>query len=684
MATNFRNLQDGGFRLVPRSTDPTSPIEGDIQFADGTIRAKGIWEYKNGAWSQVASSSAGINYIVGGNAESGLSSFVTYADAAGALPVDGTGGSPNVTFAVSSSSPLRGLNSFLFTKDAANRQGQGASYAFTLDSADKNQVLNVSFDYEISSGTFASGDLTVYLYDVTNAQVIQPAGYTIQSLSSGITGRHLAQFQTTTSTSYRLIFHVASTSASAYTVKMENIVLGPQTIQYGAPITDWQNQGVISLTSSGTTPTKGSVLVDRYFTRRVGGNLEVRMEYQQSGTGTAGTGVYLFGLPGGLSIDTDRITTSTTLYRTMAVGVASFGRSSGPLTYGAQVVVYNSTKVAIRVPDAGSSNRFVEQGHLDLANADTTYSLDFSVPILGWSSSVQISNDTDTRVVAATYTSSSTTINNTTPTIIFTSKKFDTHSSYNTSTGEYTISVPGTYNFSGYIETNGVSWTAGDSIRVELYKNGSQYSRIGGVQQEVTISDGLRLSFGGLVDVISGDIITIRVFSSRSVNLSGANNSFSVNRLSGPSAIAASESIVCRYVTGAGQSIPNSTDIIVDFGTKSFDSHNAVTTGASWKFTAPISGKYLVESIIKFTSGGGWASGETAVIKIRKNGSSQKDTENTQQATHTNNVVIIATDTISLIAGDYIDVVARQNSGASLNLSADSLANTISIHRVGN
>jgi len=352
MATNFRNLQDGGFRLVPRSTDPTSPIEGDIQFADGTIRAKGIWEYKNGAWSQVASSSAGINYIVGGNAESGLSSFVTYADAAGALPVDGTGGSPNVTFAVSSSSPLRGLNSFLFTKDAANRQGQGASYAFTLDSADKNQVLNVSFDYEISSGTFASGDLTVYLYDVTNAQVIQPAGYTIQSLSSGITGRHLAQFQTTTSTSYRLIFHVASTSASAYTVKMENIVLGPQTIQYGAPITDWQNQGVISLTSSGTTPTKGSVLVDRYFTRRVGGNLEVRMEYQQSGTGTAGTGVYLFGLPGGLSIDTDRITTSTTLYRTMAVGVASFGRSSGPLTYGAQVVVYNSTKVAIRVPDA--------------------------------------------------------------------------------------------------------------------------------------------------------------------------------------------------------------------------------------------------------------------------------------------------------------------------------------------
>jgi hypothetical protein len=142
--------------------------------------------------------------------------------------------------------------------------------------------------------------------------------------------------------------------------------------------------------------------------------------------------------------------------------------------------------------------------------------------------------------------------------------------------------------------------------------------------------------------------------------------------------------IATRCKTAAGQSIPNATDTVVDFGTKDFDTHNAVTTGASWKFTAPEAGKYLVEAMIKFTSGGGWASGETATIKIRKNGSSQKDVENTQQAGHSNSVVIVATDTVSLAATDYIEIVARQNSGASLSLSADDVVNTVSIHRLGN
>ena len=33
---------------------------------------------------------------------------------------------------------------------------------------------------------------------------------------------------------------------------------------------------------------------------------------------------------------------------------------------------------------------------------------------------------------------------------------------------------------------------------------------------------------------------------------------------------------------------------MIDFGTKEYDSHGAVTTGGSWKFTAPVSGTYRI------------------------------------------------------------------------------------------
>lgn len=54
MATNFRKLPEGGQSYIPRTADPASPANGDIQFSDGTARAEGLWQYKSGAWSLVS------------------------------------------------------------------------------------------------------------------------------------------------------------------------------------------------------------------------------------------------------------------------------------------------------------------------------------------------------------------------------------------------------------------------------------------------------------------------------------------------------------------------------------------------------------------------------------------------------------------------------------------------------
>lgn len=40
-------------RLQPRSSDPGNAAEGDLQYADGTVRDEGLWVYKNGAWTSV-------------------------------------------------------------------------------------------------------------------------------------------------------------------------------------------------------------------------------------------------------------------------------------------------------------------------------------------------------------------------------------------------------------------------------------------------------------------------------------------------------------------------------------------------------------------------------------------------------------------------------------------------------
>ena len=112
-----------------------------------------------------------------------LGLWTTYADAAGTSPVDGTGGSPASTFVAQTDSAIRKNTNFLWTKTAVNRQGEGFSYAFSIDNADKGKVLQISFEYLIASGTFADNDMSVWVYDVTNAVLIQPAPYLIKFLN---------------------------------------------------------------------------------------------------------------------------------------------------------------------------------------------------------------------------------------------------------------------------------------------------------------------------------------------------------------------------------------------------------------------------------------------------------------------------------------------------------------------
>ncbi len=643
--------------------------EGTVVYA--TDQAKAYID--NGSALTAVGSGAGgtgVNFITNYDMESGITGYVAYADAAGAQPVNGTGGSPVVTVTASTSSPLQLTTSLLFTKDAANRQGEGFSYDYSISRENQGQVCTIEFYYEIASGTYADGDLSVYVYDVTNSQLIQPAP--TQILNTTVPTRWVGKFQTAiNSTSYRVIWHVASTSASAYTAKVDSVSISPQSVVYGAPVLD---ETVFTL---GTTVGSGTMTnVTAFGTwRRVGDQLFVRGRY--TFTGAAGTwSTPIPSLPSGLTIDTTKLGSSTA--SETILGSAIF-LDTGTEEYLGSVVYRNTTSVAIKARDivtfSGTApvvNRGITQAVPFAFASGDVIEFEYSVPILGWSSSVLMSESSETRIVAARIGASSTTVSSSATAIIHTTKQFDTHSAYNTSTGVYTVPVAGKYKISsGWVNANTVDTNAvGNVVSIYIYKNGSQYSRIGISQLQVA-NVGIGNSCYGnsdAIDCVAGD--TLQVYMNKSAGISSTvtgNNSVndtwvSFERLSGPAQIAASEKVGVLYYTASG-TIDASYNLLT-YTTKVTDTHGAYASGI---FTAPRAGLYSLSAVATISS---TAAVSNAVrLKITKNGSdflfSQRLYNNTGTTIDT---FVISAPAVYLNAGDLLSVYTfSENASPSFN-----------------
>jgi len=608
-------------------------------------------------WSELGSGVGGINYITNTDAESGTAGWSTYADAAGAQPVDGTGGTPNVTWTRSTTTPLRGTADFNFAKDAANRQGEGVSTDMTINLADQAKVLTVSFDYEVLSGTYATGDLTVYLIQdpAGTPVVIQPAGYQILSATAGTKMKQIATFQTASSgQTYRLCFHVASTSASAYTLAIDNVIVGPQVVQYGAPVTD-----ATSFTCTGSWTSNSTYTA---FQRRVGDRLIVEGKIVLSGAPTSAA--LTINLPAGLSIDTAKIGTES---GNGTVGSWS-GNDTGLMTYLGAIRYNNTTSVLCITGEASST--YLRTGAVDQATPFTWGSTDYlnfkyDVPILGWSSTVQMSNDTDTRVVSFVGSvGSGQVLTGATTNVSVTSIK-DSHGAWSGSV--YTVQVPGDYVVSGELYTNAAAQTP------QAYKNGAAVS-FG------TWSTGSSSVTGAgsilIPNCVAGDTISLR--STQNGTVTSAY--LSIYRLSGPSAIASSETVAMRAFKTTGSHTNNGDyQTVASWNAAPFDTHGAfnVTTG---EYTLPISGTFEVSCNIAFAANATGLRG----LRIQLDGSSVAGGNITAPGTASFEPGLVTSSLVRGTAGQKITVIAYQSSGGNLAYASATNFNQLSIHRVGN
>jgi hypothetical protein len=130
--------------------------------------------------------------------------------------------------------------------------------------------------------------------------------------------------------------------------------------------------------------------------------------------------------------------------------------------------------------------------------------------------------------------------------------------------------------------------------------------------------------------------------------------------------------IAARYHMDTGPNIAHNTLTIVDFTDKNWDTHNMVTTGAAWHFTAPVPGFYEVKSALKFDGMTTWADGEQGYLAVYRNGLWFTTLDYKNNFGNTNDVAmqLSGSDILQLAKGDRVDIRAFQFSGSVMPVSS--------------
>lgn len=656
----------GNARVGIRSVAANEPL---IQADDGYIGRPTVI---------TSSTGTGRNYIKANpDAEIDTSGWVLYADAAGSIPVDGVGGSAVITWDRTTSTPLAETGSFLLTKDAANRQGNGVAFDFSIEPEDRGRMLQIDYSYEIASGTYATGDLSWHIYDVTNGRYIQPSAYQVENVGVQSHAQPLT-FQTSiNSTSYRLILHVASTSASAYTAKFDSVKVGPQNTAQGPPSTQTQS----------FTPT-GSWVSNTTYTgnwRQVGEFAEIQIRVVTSGAPTSAN--LTINLPSGLVIDSSKLLQGGAGFDEKLPSSSGRILDNGSTYYDADA--YYSSTTAILVKSLNASGTYaantgtVTQSVPMVWTTGDELNLSFRVPIVGWSSNTVVSSSANVRPVVASFSpqAPSGTLSAAFNTVTWSgSPSVDTHGGWNGST-TYTVKVPGYYESNAQLEITG-TYSLGNEVGVRFLINGATSWGNGAVTAPGAVNRMMPSTRSFARWFNAGDTIIVQSYfggSGGSWTTNFTASYWAIRKVDGPSQIQAGNLVEASYTSNTGVSLSAGVAAIRVYEDKVTDTHNAynASTGV---FTAPAPGDYMICASAVGGAASLALSDEFAVI-FRKNSVevyrdgvfSPVAATITQSARGCHQFRLNATDTLDV----------QLLSDKAMTTNAVTLRNTLHIHRLG-
>lgn len=576
----------------------------------------------------------------------------------------------SINLGVTSSGQLAGTYSLSLTSPGATVAGDMlVSQVYNIDIEDQAKVLTNKFYYSTISGSSnlnfsgtSSGTFQIWIFDVTNSAWIQPAGCYGMTQGTGV-GYATSTWQTPSNmTQFRLALVCVNASSGASTLYLDDFSVGPQTAPLGSVSTDWVPY-TPTFTGFGTVSNVG------FYSRRYGDTLQVH-GFFTAGTPSASTAQISLGYngaSGNVSIDNTKINTSPGL---VGNAILNFGSASQVVLLAVGAVNYVEFGV-----QATSNAGTTAVGGTSLMNTGSSMTLYFEVPIAGWGSNVQISSDTDTRVISTRVTSSSTVIPTGTATqVVFSSVASDSSGSYSTGTGSYTCPVSGYYD----VTANAYYTTGSSGTNVMyVYKNGTDYAQM---------SQGLVSAYagGGAVNGIlcnAGDTLAIYVIQNQGSSLTLSNNSSltwaSFSRKSGPAVVAASESVNGRYFSSSSSITSSFTT--TTFATKDFDSHAAYSSGT---LTIPVSGRYQINAGLQ--ASGTFTANNAFKLAIFVNGVEKTEAwQLSGGSTGATNLGANVSDIINCLAGDAVTIRASSNA-SSVSINASNFSNYFSWSRVGN
>lgn len=596
----------------------------------------------------------GGNYLTAGsnaNTQADVDLYTRYVDSAGNNPIDGQGGSPNITWTRNTTDPLNLPADFLLTKDAFNRQGQGVSIPFSIENRHLATVLQISGDAILRSGiytnrlwnvqatysvtsnvvtvtlpnTFTTGTLVTVMFETGGATALsntftltgatsttftfalttgntsgnckvfyvgdlrasiiedpsgtpvvnEPVGTDIQLAVIGNNVKFLATFQTSKIIkNYRLCIHVSGSTSNAFSVSFSNIKVWEQEKNYGSLQTQFRPY-TATITNLGTSTQNLSW-------RRNGQVLEIVGKIT-AGTIPAGQ-VATVSFPNGFVSD-------STVYS----GINFIGRATRSAGTAHQSNIINTAGSGTFTFTAETTaNALTQQNASTVISDGETISIWISVVIQGLGSNIALSSDAGSgRPVVGAY-SGHTGVSLTTDvtTLKFNTRLKDSHSIYNTSTGEVVIPNSGDYVFI----LNRVILTSSNAS-IFVWKNG--------INTGLTILDLSTLNNSGSLlvpNLNSGDVITFRCNSSITTTTdTGASLTFfKIN--SGSQILARDEDVFVEAYNSTNRTTDSSTNLRWDTVTR--DTHGAMNT-TNGVFTAPVSGFYHYTAFLNLSSGGG-------------------------------------------------------------------------------
>ena len=605
------------------------------------------------------SGQGGINHLDVDDAQfevNSIANWNTYLDAGSTdKPFDGTGGSPSVTIALNTTNPLRGTKDLKISKPASDKQGDGVSIDFTTGNADKSTMQEVSFDYGVTAN-FGYGtaldpandpsDIVVYVYDVTNSNLIQLSTFNLDG-----SGRFKGYFQAAAdSTSYRLILHVASNNASAWDMFIDNVRVGP----------------VDSLDSSRSVVFRASTTTARSTSTTPPTIIYETAEKDSHGAYNSSTGEYTVAVAGDYIVGGSfRFTNAS-----WTIGFAGimYIYVNGTVHSMLDSVRADSTSVIFREGGGAALVQNLQVGDVITwkvySDLSTTLAGSFAESNFIWAQMTRASDATqdDGRLVLARTSGDPGSANAGDP-IIFPVVDKDTHGAYNASTGIFTCPIAGDYRVTANLENGNAN------VDIEVYKNGSFNSFLFNTQ-----AGGQGGASSIIVNCEAGDTLSVRP----DLTMNPANfSSASFERLSVTSSVQPSDIIAARANASDSQSIPNATDTTITFENVDFDTHNAYnpSTGV---YTAPAPGYYSIDASIRYfhnaTAGN--------YIHIRKNSTViASGVTVSDAAIGTADWDAKVSTLIYLETGDTVDIQTYQSTGSNKSLTA-SFANYFNIHRI--